>query len=344
MELSEDKEIQKILRKQDETGRMMQSIMRLREAFRQIMGELIQSSKNINRNAQKVEEMTALLKDRALDTSSATQELSAGMEETAATSEEVNASTQQMNQAAEMIAQRAQEGAKTSQDISSRAAEQKEKVIFSADKSGELYRSMRKEVDAAIEQSKSVQKIYELSEAILQITDQTNLLALNAAIEAARAGEAGRGFSVVADEIRKLAEQSSQTIEDIKSIVNIVNVSVENLVSGCNKILHYVDEDVRLDYRAFINLADQYSKDADAFYQRMNEFYQASEELKESIKEITGAMNEIATTVNEGAGGVEDISIKTNEIVENLAHIQQSTEENKEAAQILENIVSKFQA
>ncbi|HHY91381.1 MAG TPA: methyl-accepting chemotaxis protein [Clostridiales bacterium] len=342
LNLSEDKSIQKLLHKQDETGKMVQAIVRLREALKQIAEELIHSSENINSNAQRVEEMTVLLNDRALDTSSATQELSAGMEEAAATTEEVNASTQQMSQAAEMIAQRAQEGAKVSQEISSRAAEQKEEVIRTSDEAGELYRNIRKEVDEAIEQAKAVQKIYELSEAILQITDQTNLLALNAAIEAARAGEAGRGFSVVADEIRKLAEQSSRTIEDIQHIVDIVNHSVENLVSGCNKILHFVDEDVRLDYRAFINLADQYSKDAAAFYERMNEFYQASEELRESIQEITNAMNEIATTVNEGAGGVENISIKTNEIVESLAHIQQSTEENKEAAQVLERIVSKI--
>ncbi len=81
-----------------------------------------------------------------------------------------------------------------------------------------LYKTNEKELSEAIEKSKSVEKINVLSEAILKITEQTNLLALNAAIEAARAGEAGKGFSVVAEEIRKLAEESNNTANEIQEI------------------------------------------------------------------------------------------------------------------------------
>jgi methyl-accepting chemotaxis protein len=340
--LSKEGNTEKLLSYKDETGKMVQSIIGLRETLRQIAGELIKTSQNINQNAQKVEKMTILLNDQANDTSATTQELSAGMQETAATSEEINASTQQMEQSAQNIALRAQEEAASLKDISNYANDLKKKVIVSSDKSGDIYKEMRKEVDAAIEQSKAVQKIHELADSILQITDQTNLLALNAAIEAARAGEAGRGFSVVADEIRKLAEQSSATIEDIQNIVNVVNTSVENLVVGCNKILNYVDEDVRLDYKGYIEVSDKYSQDAEELSKQMDEFYQSSEEFKDAIQNIATAINEISLTINEGAGGVENVSTKAFQILESINEIQQRTQENRESAKILEDIVSKF--
>ncbi|WP_321162001.1 methyl-accepting chemotaxis protein [Clostridium sporogenes] len=93
----------------------------------------------------------------------------------------------------------------------------------------------------AIEDTKFVDEINKLLETILDITDQTNLLALNAAIEAARAGEAGKGFAVVAEEVRKLAEEFSNTAGQIQKITETVVSSVKELANNSQQLLDFMN-------------------------------------------------------------------------------------------------------
>ncbi len=126
-----------------------------------------------------------------------------------------------------------------------------------------IYLQIQKQkLESAIESSKVVEQINVLSDSIMNITSQTNLLALNAAIEAARAGEAGKGFSVVADEIRKLAEQSKDTVTEIQSITVKVIESVKNLSDSSSNLLTFVSTDMDNDYKTMLNVADKYSEDA----------------------------------------------------------------------------------
>lgn len=161
--------------------------------------------------------------------SATTEELAASMEETAASAEEMSATSQDMDDIVQTIAVKSQEGAEKANEISKRAFNTKENVKQAQEKAKSIFLNSKDKLEKSIEESKVVEQINVLSDSIMQITSQTNLLALNAAIEAARAGEAGRGFSVVADEIRKLAEQSKDTVVEIKKITNKVTGSVQNL-------------------------------------------------------------------------------------------------------------------
>ena len=114
----------------------------------------------------------------------------------------------------------------------------------------------------ALENSKSVEKVAQLTEEILNISSQTNLLTLNASIEAARAGEAGKGFAVVADEIRQLADSSRETANNIQSINEMVIRAVQGLMKSSEEIIAYINKTILPDYESFVKSGQQYSEDA----------------------------------------------------------------------------------
>ncbi|WFD09684.1 methyl-accepting chemotaxis protein [Tepidibacter hydrothermalis] len=274
--------------------------------------------------------------------STTTEQLSAGMQETAASSEEMNATSVEIENAVQAIAERAQDGAIEAGKISKRAEDIKQDFTLANEKSLNIFVETKDILEKAIEDSSIVNQINVLSEAIMQITEKTNLLALNAAIEAARAGEAGKGFSVVADEIRKLAEQSKETVVEIKVITEKVMKSVNNLSNSSKDILNFISKDVDNDYKTMLNVAQQYSEDAEFVDGLVTEFSVTSEELLASIHDVLKTIEQVAQASSEGAEGAADIAEKINDVTKQSYNIIDKTHEARENADKLKEEVSKF--
>ena len=202
-----------------------------------------------------------------------------------------------------------------------------------------MYEEVSHKAEEAMEQAKAVEKINQLTQAILDISSQTNLLALNASIEAARAGEAGRGFAVVADEIGKLASQTSSTAGDINGIIADVHEAVRNLADCLNQSTDFLEHTVLKDYNGFMQVAEQYTQDAAAFESDMTIISQEIESLLNAIVSIADSVDGVNTTISEAADSVTGIAQKTLDVANAVEGNAQLVEHNEENLTRMERII-----
>lgn len=276
------------------------------------------------------------------DISATTEELSAGMEETAASSEEMTSSAMEIENTVHAIASKTAEGAEKVNEISLRAADVKSHIRLSQEETYNLLEEVNGKLRLSIEESKIVQQINVLSESIMQITNQTNLLALNAAIEAARAGEAGKGFSVVAEEIRKLAEESKNAVEEIQGITAKVTLSVDNLAVNSRSLLTFMDTNVRNDYTSFLDIMEKYSEDASFVDTLVKNFYQAASNLSENVGHMLETIDGVSAAASEGAEGTAEIANKVTDINSMSAEVLNKVNDSRNNMQRLQQEISKF--
>ncbi|NTV89210.1 MAG: methyl-accepting chemotaxis protein [Clostridiales bacterium] len=331
-----------LLKAKDETGYLAKALSKMQVSLRGIVTGVISEADSVDGAVSIVERNMTSLTEQVTDISANTEELSAGMEETAATTEEMMATSHEIENAVDSIAIRAQDGAESANKINLKASGIKTEIQTSQKNALTLFENTKISLGKSIKESKAVDQINVLAEAILQITSQTNLLALNAAIEAARAGEAGRGFAVVADEIRKLADDSKNTVAKIQEVTQVVVASVRNLSSEAEKTLKFLETDVGNDYEKMIVTADEYVKDAQFMNDLVTDFSATSEELLASMQNMMKAIAEVTTAANEGAIGTTNIASVSSSVALSASEVLKEANVSRESTMRLKEMVSQF--
>lgn len=307
---------EKYVRRRDEVGIIFYGLQNMKNALVKLILGIKHKSNTIGEQTADVTRGISLLNENLEDISATTEELAASMEETSATSDQMTNISQEMQNAIDVIAERSKRGADDAKEINDRANEAKANVTTSQRKAEAVIRDTEEKVEAAINASRVVEQINVLSEAIMGITNKTNLLALNAAIEAARAGEAGRGFSVVADEIQTLAEQSKDTVLQIQDVTSRVIEAVENLSGSATALLEFVTGDVVRDYQFMLEIGEKYSGDAEFVRDLVTDFSSSAQELSASMGDILQSVQWVAQAAGQGAEGTTGIANKVSEISE----------------------------
>lgn len=342
LNLCRDDRINLLIKKKDETGAMSRAVQEMNDRLLDMVHQLEETGFVVRENAEKLEESSLGVSEMCSENSATTQELAAAIQETSATTDTITRNIETVHDNAREIMNLSQNGEANSQKILARAQELSNTTLEATQRTKTMYEQVRNQTSLAIEKSKAVDRIDQLTQNILQISSQTNLLALNASIEAARAGESGRGFAVVADEIGSLANQTKETINDIDIIIKDVYEAVNNMTACLNASTNFLENTVLVDYNEFLQVSEQYAKDAGDFESSMKEISDSILSLGTTIKEITEAMEGINRMNEESATGISVIAEKTGAIVQKMADEENLVSINRDKAKKLGEIVDHF--
>ena len=326
----------------DEIGQSAIGINHFIETLQNIMSKIINNSNVLDGVVGKVAESVNSSSDSANDISAIMEELSATMEEVSATTGGVSSNTASAEEKVKDMAEQTKIISQYAQEMKGRAVTLEQTANDNKNSTSQVINDITGELNTALENSRSVEKVAQLTEDILSISSQTNLLALNASIEAARAGEAGKGFAVVADEIRQLADSSRETANNIQTINEQVIEAVNGLVKASERIISYINENILPDYEAFVQGGRQYSEDAVHIDDSMAEYEKSAQEILSTMIEITDAIEGINKAVEESANGVTDAAVNVDSLVQSMSQVHGKMEENSSVAKNLKDESANF--
>ncbi len=297
----------------DELRDLAEAYNRFADKMRQIIQEVRKASVSIAREA-------VVVRKNVGETSAKAAKQGQITESVFTASNEATQAIQDVSGATDMIAHSTDNNLATARNSLGEMVEIVTKVQSVSEK---LYRFN----DTVGNLSKRSDSIRQVAALIKDIADQTNLLALNAAIEAARAGEAGRGFAVVADEVRKLAER-----------VNVATTEITDNITGMITLVRETQDENEVINADITTTRDVVERSSGQFRQMVDDFERTSEQLTQ----IAAAMEQLTATNAQVHDNVTEIHALSNDVAQNMSGSQQSTVDLSQATESVQELVSRF--
>jgi methyl-accepting chemotaxis protein len=325
----------------DEIGKLSSNFDMFMDKLQAIISEVAGSAGIITVSSDYLRQATAATTQGLEEISSMVVEIAANTSDAAAAAEETTASLTEaakFSESTSVASKNTTENSKKAKIAAKESAVKISKIVSSI----EDIATSSKEVSVIINDlDNSSKRIGDIIQIITSISEQTNLLALNAAIEAARAGEAGRGFNVVADEIRKLADESSNAANEISKLVKENQYKSASAVNSVSEVEGKVSLGVSMTSEVGQSIQNIIQNIQD-IVSEIEQIDSANEQQSQSTNEIEKAISNIALTSNEVAGGTENISSSIVEQLNTMNEIEKTTENLSEMAKKLNGITSGF--
>ncbi len=330
------------IKRKDEFGETGRSLNLAQKNIRELIENIIDNSQNLSASSEElfaiVEEMTS----RADVINNSSKEIATATQETSTSAEEINASIEEMNSSVSDLSDRALDSNNNANKFKGLALDVKKSGNESTEELIKIYTEKEEMIIKAIEDGKVVDKIKVMTDTISQIAEQTNLLALNAAIEAARAGEAGKGFAVVAEEVRVLAEQSSEAVSTIQEVIGQVEGAFDNLSNSGNEVLEFINNYIRPQFDNFIDTGNKFYEQANYISEMSENLASMSEELSAATSQVSDAVENMSAISQETSATTVDIISNIDETNDGMKQILGTAQSQAELAEKLNAMVQKF--
>ncbi len=298
----------------DETGILLCNLGAMQAHLKAMLDEISAASRAIETQSSTLERHMSQVAEQSMSQQDAVQS--------------VAAATEEFSQSVAEVASNAEETATAARNSQGLVTDSNSSIARSMDATGRVVESVQSSSQTINELSHSIQKIGDITQVIQEIANQTNLLALNAAIEAARAGEQGRGFAVVADEVRKLAERTTSSTADIATMVTEIQSVTQTAVNGMEQAAREVDTGIGM-------LRDSVS----------------------GLEGITTASHQVSSMAQQISDAAQQQNIASQEVASNMEHITNLIEQNTgsareakhaaedllQTASQLDNLIARFQ-
>ncbi|PGT79240.1 methyl-accepting chemotaxis protein [Bacillus sp. AFS040349] len=329
------------IKSRDEIYYLNESFEQMTDNLREMISSISTSSDQVAASAEQLN-ASAEQSSRATETvSSAIQEIASGAEETTTKLESNTTSLQEVLQGIQHISESSAKVSELSRQTTKEAEEGGTFVENNLAQMKFISESISRSNEKVTSLSQRSKEIGSILDVISGIAEQTNLLALNAAIEAARAGEHGKGFAVVADEVRKLAEQSQASTKSIAELIALVQSDTVESVNIMNEVVTNVEEGVKVSEQTS-NKFTQILSSTRNMTPQIEQVTATVQQISASIDEITNSAMEISQLSQANAASSEEVAASAEEQLASMEEIDASAQALAQMAEELKIVVNKF--